>query len=701
MAKVVPALLFLLTACFCYAQRPALDSLKNVLKHYLQDDSVKLNLLNDIAYEYASADPAQGLLTADQAIALANKLHLTAKLAAAYNYKAVNYSAQGNDSMALNFYKQALAIHKHNGNTMRIGTTYNNMAISLVNLSRYPEALEYHTKALAIFESLHDEKRIANSLNNVGVIYLYVSDYDKALEYYFKAAAILEKQEDKNGLKNAYINIGLVYAHLSNAAKALHYQQMAFDISKASGDKSTMAKALGNMGNVYHDMDSSAKALALYAQALAISQELGDKRGIASNYANMGIVYNSTGDYKQALEYIQKSLEINTAIEDKQRMASDFNQLALLYLNAPAAMLATLGIAPVARYNKVIEYEDRSIALAKEIGSVDMQRDAWQTMSGVYEKQNNGIKALGAYKQYIVLRDSVINEDTKLNIARKEMQFDFEKREAVGKAENDKKQAIADAEIHRQQLVRNMVLGGSILLGVAAVITFVFYKKRRDAVEIQKETEFNMQVTDTEMKALRAQMNPHFIFNSLNSISDYVHKYDTVTATEYTAKFAKLMRMILENSEKKEVTVEDDLSALELYMQLEQLRLHNKFTYTVTVDKDIDRHNTFVPPLLLQPFVENSIWHGIAKKKGEGHIGIFIKRQRMMLVCIIEDDGIGKASQLRANEAGGNNRSLGISITKQRIDILNTQKNTNAGVQLTYLDTGTKVELTLPFETDI
>lgn len=699
MAKVVPVLFFLFIACICYARQAGIDSLQNLLKQHPQNDSIKLNLLNDIAYQYASSAPAQGLRIADEAIALANKLQLPKKLATAYNYKAVNYAAQGDDSMALNFYKQALAIHRQTGNTLRIGTTYNNIAISLVNLSRYPEALEYHTKALAIFENLHDDKRMANSLNNIGVIYLFVSDYDKALEYYFKAAGILEKQGDKDGLKDAYINIGLVYNHLSNSANALQYQQMAFDLAEAQGDKATLEKALGNMGNVYHDMDSSDKALALYQQALAISRELGDKRGIASNYANMGIVYNSTGNYKQALSNIEKSLEINTNINDKQHMASDFNQLALLYLNAPADMLATLGINYANRYDKVIEYETRSIALAKEIGSIDMQRDAWQTISHVYEMQHNN-NALNAYKTYITLRDSVINDSTKLNVARKEMQFDFEKREAVAKAENDKKQAVAGAEIHRQQVVRNIVAAGSILLGIAAIISFVFYKKRRDAVETQKAAEFSMKVTDTEMKALRAQMNPHFIFNSLNSISDYVDKSDKATATEYTAKFAKLMRMILESSEKKEVTLDDDLKALELYMQLEQLRLHGKFAYTINIDNSIDAHNTFVPPLLLQPFVENSIWHGIAKKQGDGYINIVIQTNGEMLVCTVEDDGIGKACKTQQN-AGGKNRSFGINITRQRIDILNIQKNTRAGVALTYLDTGTKVELTLPYETDI
>ncbi|MGH2649367.1 MAG: sensor histidine kinase, partial [Ginsengibacter sp.] len=132
-------------------------------------------------------------------------------------------------------------------------------------------------------------------------------------------------------------------------------------------------------------------------------------------------------------------------------------------------------------------------------------------------------------------------------------------------------------------------------------------------------------------------MNPHFIFNSLNSISDYILKNDVQSADIYLTKFAKVMRMILENSDQKEVTLKDDLKALELYMQLESLRMKDKFTYEIKIDESINAENTLIPPLILQPFVENSIWHGMQGKKGEGHILISIKKEGNMINCSVED----------------------------------------------------------------
>src|SRR3569833_882638 len=145
------------------------------------------------------------------------------------------------------------------------------------------------------------------------------------------------------------------------------------------------------------------------------------------------------------------------------------------------------------------------------------------------------------------------------------------------------------------------------------------------------------------MKALRTQLNPHFIFNSLNSIGDYIARHDKETADIYLSRFARLMRMILENSEYENISLADDLKALELYIQLEALRLGQKLLYHIEVDDDIDPELTLVPPMLLQPFVENSIWHGISPKNGSGCIYIRVKMNAGMVEYTVEDEGIGRS----------------------------------------------------------
>jgi LytS/YehU family sensor histidine kinase len=205
-------------------------------------------------------------------------------------------------------------------------------------------------------------------------------------------------------------------------------------------------------------------------------------------------------------------------------------------------------------------------------------------------------------------------------------------------------------------------------------------------------------VSDTELKALRLQMNPHFIFNSLNSIGDYMHKNETSTAQDYLTRFAALMRMTLENSEFPEIALSEDLKFIELYLQVESKRLPGRFSYAIEVDESIDIENTLVPPLILQPLIENSIWHGFKSKDRTGHILIEIKKEDEMIVCSVDDNGLGRNMNGIVNK---NKRSLGIRNTKDRISIINTKKRSDGALKIIDKanDGGTRVEVRLPLQT--
>jgi tetratricopeptide (TPR) repeat protein len=697
MRRISIAVITVLFSLGCFCQQQELDSLLAVLKNYSKQDSTRLQLLNDIAYNYSRIDPGKGLKTADEAITLAKTLRNDKKLASANTYKAMNYAGLGEDSISLEYYRRALAIHQYLGDSLRMATTYNNMAIALVNMSRYTDALTYHEKAFSVFERLRDSVRMGNSLNNRGVIFLYLARYKDALNYHLRALTIFERLGNVYAAAATLVNIGLVYDHLAEPAKALNYQQRAYDIYKASGDKHGMINTLGNLGNVYHSMDRDQEALQHYEAALAISEELGDKRGITSNTSNMAIVYSGRRDFARALALLERSLVINTGSGDKKRIAGDLHEMARIYLNAPAAFLAERGISQKERFRKIDELENRNLQLSQEIGSLDLQREAWNVLSESLAAQKKFEASLQAYKKYVTLRDSIINDGMKQDIARKEMQFEFEKKEVLLKAEQDQKQALSLEALDRQRLFKNAVLIVTAVLLAAAIFSFMFYKRRRDAEEKRKETEFKLKTAETEMEVLRLQMNPHFIFNSLNSVNQFIDTHNTEKAILYTTRFSKLMRITLESSRKKEIILSDDLAALELYLQLETLRLNNSFSYRIELDASLDPDTTLVPPMLLQPFVENSIWHGLSKKTN-GNIFISIKRAGEMIECIVEDNGTGRTIQAERPVNGHTKRSMGIQITRDRIDIINQLKKSNGTVELFDLEEGTRVQISFPFE---
>jgi LytS/YehU family sensor histidine kinase len=174
------------------------------------------------------------------------------------------------------------------------------------------------------------------------------------------------------------------------------------------------------------------------------------------------------------------------------------------------------------------------------------------------------------------------------------------------------------------------------------------------------------------MQALRAQMNPHFIFNCLNAINGFILKNDSEAAADYLTKFSRLIRMVLNNSQKKFVSLEDELETLALYLYMEKLRFTNNFHYEVNCDDTIDASSIFIPPMLLQPFAENAIWHGLMHKGGNGEMIIELHLKNNILHCTITDNGIGrkKAAMLKSKSAE-KNKSMGMQITKNRMALLN------------------------------
>jgi len=688
MIYIGAALAFLLSCCTLNGQ-PSNDSLVNLLNHHPQEDTVRLNLLSDLAFEYNYTDPDKGLQVSDELITLATKLDNEVKLASGYSHKGVNYAAKGEDSMALIMYAQALAIHTKLENSAGMARVFNNIAIVQVGRARYAEALEYYRKCYSILEQLGDQPRMANALNNTGVVYLYLADYPKALEYYLKALSILDKTDNDVGRANNLSNIGIIYKNLSEYTKAIEYHEKALRLYEKSGNTHGLAITLSNIGVVYDLMKEPSRALQFYQQSLALNNQLGNKKRIANDMTNIGVVHHGLGDYETAMDHFQRALDLYETTGDKNSTIIALNQLGNLFSEAPDSLLTRLGTDKKSRHKRSLGYLESSLTLAREVGAADRLSETWLALCSTYVKQHDYENAFNAYRQHILFRDSALNVENQKKVVRNEMQFEFEKKELL-----------ASAEMKRERLMRNIILVSSALLLVAAIASFVFYKIKTDAEKRKNLAEYRADMAATEMKVLRLQMNPHFIFNSLNAIGDFILRNNTAEADRYLTKFARLMRDTLEHSEQAEVSLAADLETLKLYMDLEALRLDKKFTYQIAVDPSIDRENTLIPPLLLQPFVENSILHGLAGKREGGDIAIRISAEQNTLVCVVEDNGVGMDAAAQKNENAGRHpgKSMGLRITKSRIEMMNKKHSAKAFVDISSTAAGTRATITLPLQ---
>lgn len=674
------------------AQQQTVDSLNRELALHREPDTNRLNILLELASSNMGIDPARGILLANQAVELAERLKKEEKLAEAFNTRGKNFWASGNDADAEASYLLALRSYESSGNIFGAAKIFNNVGLIQFNRGNYVSALENHRKALEMFRACNSSAGIANSYNNVGVVYQYLGNYPAALDHYMEALKGLESIGDSNStsIANAYTNIGIIYKYMKMYPKSLEYAARAINIYERQGNLQGLANVKGNIGTVYDEMQDHQQAIAHFSQALVINRQVGNRRRIASDLTNLAIAHAKLDEFAPALENLSEAKAIYEEIQDENPLSIVLNQLGQVYLRAPQSVLPK-SIEGKNKTQYAIELQEQALALSKKLQAPERQVEIMQSLSTSYESVGQFEKALHLHKQATLIKDTLLTNEKKSDILRREAAFEYEVKEAKISAQMNSQAQLLDAE---RSANRTFVAGAAILLVSMAATAYLFKRKRLAELQ-QRASDLKAQVAETEMKALRVQMNPHFIFNSLNSINAYIDKGKISTATVYVTKFSRLMRMILENSEKQDVLLSDDLRALELYMQLESMRTDNAFEFQIDIDTSIDPDTTLLPPLILQPFVENSIWHGLNGKVSGGKILIKILKKDNELLCIVEDNGKGRLDD-SASKSG--KKSLGLSITQSRLDLINRIKNARAQYSLTDLEQGLRVEVKLPFE---
>ncbi|MEO0527009.1 MAG: tetratricopeptide repeat protein [Bacteroidota bacterium] len=561
-------------------------------------------------------------------------------------------------------------LNKHsNRDTVRVGLLVNT-AWNMTHTD--PEnAFVYVDEALDIATDIGWAKGRVGALRQKGNLYYVMADNLNAMEAFQQGLKIAQEANEKIYEASLYGNLGNIHADMKENEKALKNYNLYLSTARELGQKPDQVRALSNIGLIYNDQGEYDQGVLYLEQALAIAKDEKNDYFIAAIINNIGLSYKYKKDYTTSLSHYKQAADLAKSTQNKYIEASALNSIGKVNI-----LLENFDMAKAK--------STEALKLAEEINAVEWQADAWEVLSTAYEHEGNSEKALAAYKNYVRFRDSVLSEEKKAELTRKEMQFRLEKQEAD-----------ANAVIQQQRLVKNGVIIGGVALLIASVFGYFLYKRRRDALEQKKAAEFHSKVAETELKALRSQMNPHFIFNALNSISDYMAKNNVDIANTYLLKFAKLTRSILESSEKKWINLSEDLELMELYIQIEALRLKNKLSHTITVAQEIDAENTLVPPMLLQPFIENSIWHGIAAKEGKGHIAIGIRKEGDMVVCSVDDNGVGRKKTLNVKT---DYTSMGVKITESRLDIIGQLKKVKGSIAMFDKKEGLLVELKLPLE---
>lgn len=634
-------LIFILTSTFCTAQNPVIDSLKKVIQ-VSKIDTAKVNTYNTIADKFKESYPDSTAYYALKASALAKKTN--------YNFGIANaYMNSGNSNIILSNYKNAL----HD----------------------FENAKVYFEKEL-IGSSSIDKKRIKNGLArsyaSIGVVFSEINTYSIALENYLKALKIYQEIGKTNSISKAYNNIGIVYKSQINYPKAIEYFKKALVIQEKIAEE-TVSVTLTNIGSVYFEKGNNKEALNYYNKAKLVFEKKENKRGYALLLNYLGDYYRKQNNVTEATNYYNQSIKLYDEMENK------FGASLVLY---------NLGLLNISqeKYTDALPFILKSLSYAKEIGVQDQTIEDEKIVSELYGKLNNPTASLAHYKNYIIARDLMKNEENDKKFLRSEMNFEYEKREAI----------LVEKNKSQNQLILFSIIGGLLFLG----LIFVTYNR----MQVKKRLTLQKEVAEYEQKALHLQMNPHFVFNCLGSISSFIVQNGTDSAIKYLSKFSKLMRLTLEYSKGSLIPVDKEIESLQNYLELEQLRFNNKFEFAIHSSTAIE-DDMALPPLLIQPFVENAILHGMVPKEGNGKIEVNFNVINNQLICTIIDDGIGfnKSKELKENSVKAH-QSMALEITKKRLEMMENTTSKKSEVKIEELkDTngnpcGTKVELNLPLQ---
>lgn len=632
-----------------HGQNRTIDSLKQKLSS-VKTDADKARLNNLIASEFIENDPAQVKNYAATAQSISKKAKLPLEEANAW----VNF---GNAAIMMSDY----------------GSAFKNF----INAQVIFEELAKISKANDVTNGL------ARTYGSIGVVCSEQNNYAKALEYYFKALKIYKESKQEHIVARAYNNIGIVYKSLKDYDKALDYFRKALDMQKRIGDN-THAITLTNIGNIYLSQSKDSQALKYYTEAEKPLTESGNLRGLGELYNNLGNYYKKTGNLKLAENNYNKALSI-------------YNKTGEKY--GASASLAFLGDVYARQNNtkKALEYLEKSSALGKEIGVLEQVKDSEKSLSNIHENSGNYAEALHHYKLYAAAKDSILNSENIKNLVREEMNFEMEQKAALQKIETEKREAIYNEQSkrHTQQTIFT-----ALVLLLLAGLAFVVYNR----LQLKKTLTLQRDLAEYEQKALHLQMNPHFVFNCLGSISSFIVQNGTDSAIKYLSKFSKLMRLTLEYSKESLIPVDKEIESLQNYLELEQLRFNNIFDFSITKDSNIE-DDMAIPPLLLQPFVENAILHGVVPKKERGNIAIHFSVENEKLVCTVTDDGIGfsKSKELKENSVTVH-KSMALEITRKRLEVIQAFTATTSHVSINELTSdsgevaGTRIILNLPIQ---
>jgi two-component system, LytTR family, sensor kinase len=630
----------------------------------MKDDTNKASLISDISYFYFTIDPNKGILQGENAWKLSDKLKWDKGESKAYSSIGANYWAQNDFIHAQSYFIKALKISENINDKKGTERNLHNLATLYASLHNYPEALIFYEKALRINQELCDTPLVYGCLVNIGGVYENQGNYPEALNYCTRSLELAQKwgsRGDKGDVTFRLGIIGTIYAQQGDYKKAIEYENHSLELTKQIGINNDIAKKLEDIADVYLLMKKYTLALIYYLKALNLFKTVntdGSKTYQGKVLGNLGKAY------------ILMTTNKNTVYDDKKNNLSDLNKNYII--------------------KKAIKYFNDAIILLKQTNDLETLQEIYYNLSNAQSQIKHNTEALASYKSHVLYKDSAFSLERDKEIMKNQLEYEFGRQKDSLSYQNELQRKELQNAVQQKELTRlrtkQILLEALICVAFLTIISFhLVSKSRLQKIKLQgelvmqkqekefKEVEYQRQLNDITFSALRSQMNPHFMFNALNTIQSYVYNNDKKAANIYLGKFSELMRKILDNSRRSTITLEEEIELLKLYLDIEKARFGDTFIATINVASHLSCESIYIPPMLIQPYAENSVKHGLFHINGPKKMEIIMNESEdsQNLIVTVSDNGIGRKKSSEINKMRHRHNSFGNTATEKRIELIN------------------------------
>ena len=589
------------------------------------------------------------------------------------------YSFKGNFPESERYCTLGLGYFDQAGDKRGMINSYNVLSYVARQQKDINKALSLTEEAIKIARSVKDTLPLASALNDLGNIYKELALFNQAIDTYFEALKLWELKGDSSGISIAYGSIGLIYFYQKEWDKSLEFNLKKLSISTAVGDTWELSKTLNTIAQIFNSTGRHDSALIYFRRSLNLNLHMNLASGIADSYHNIASTYLLKSNTDSAYYYVNKAIVLARNLDN----------------SALVKYYVTLGHVYMAQSNYTLALNTAITAhnIAKKLRLPLVVYESSALLSEIYNHLNRRDLAYDYLKESQQLSDSISNDEFLKRVTRLELQYDFDKKQKEAEYARMEERILNENRLRQQKLYVNGLL---ILLVLLTLISLLYIRHNRLRAMYTR--------IDLEQRLLRAQMNPHFIFNSLCAVQDFILAGKPQKANAFLTKIARLMRNILENSREEFIPLEKEIETVKLYLDLQQLRFDTGFDYDISVDEVINPENFSIPPMLTQPCVENSVEHGLMPLKKKGNLKIIFSLNNGLMRLEVTDNGIGRKESAVRRAEHRDKKSVSTKVTTERLEnFRKTLQQKSISYEITDLyeedrAAGTKVVMMLPYK---